>query len=181
MKAYGAGQWRYSYQGHDIIEHGGYNPGYKTQVARFPDDNLGIISLSNDGNGGFLMEAVKLRIADELLGLKEIDWNERCVFSVSERFTYRRQFSCSDLRNFTMISSTRQGRLHHDRFHQKCPPNHSLRWLKRNIHISRMGRFHPASSQTPRGKTITCHSPLTSTATRSFNRRPSNASSTLPI
>jgi len=44
---------------------------------------LGIISLSNDENGEFLMEAVKLRIADELLGLKEIDWNERCVFSVN--------------------------------------------------------------------------------------------------
>ena len=50
---YGAGQWRYSYQGHDIIKHGGSNPGYRTQVARFPDDNLGIIILSNDENGVF--------------------------------------------------------------------------------------------------------------------------------
>ncbi|KAF9555829.1 beta-lactamase/transpeptidase-like protein [Agrocybe pediades] len=76
-KVYGGGQWRYSYQGHDLIEHGGNNPGYRTQVARFPKDNLGIISLSNDANGGFLMEAVKFRIADELLGLKELDWNDR--------------------------------------------------------------------------------------------------------
>ncbi|KAF8177235.1 beta-lactamase/transpeptidase-like protein [Pholiota molesta] len=76
-KVYGAGQWRYSYQGHDIIEHGGSDPGFKTQVARFPDDNLGIITLSNDGKGSFIIEAVKFRIADELLGLKELDWNDR--------------------------------------------------------------------------------------------------------
>ena len=74
---YGAGQWRYSYQGHDIIEHGGHNPGYRTQATRFPNDNLGIITLSNDENGNSLLEAVKFRIADEILGLKQLDWNDR--------------------------------------------------------------------------------------------------------
>lgn len=29
---YGAGQERYTYRGHDLIEHGGSNPGFKTQV-----------------------------------------------------------------------------------------------------------------------------------------------------
>ncbi|KAG6848191.1 hypothetical protein H0H93_002541 [Arthromyces matolae] len=38
-KVYGPGQWRYTYRGHEIIEHGGNNPGFKTQVARLP--NLG--------------------------------------------------------------------------------------------------------------------------------------------
>ena len=70
---YGAGQWRYSYQGHDIIKHGGSNPGYRTQVARFPDDNLGIIILSDDENGDSLLEAVKFRIANEILGLNQLD------------------------------------------------------------------------------------------------------------
>ncbi len=57
---------------------GGNNPGFKTQVARFPADNLGIITLSNDGTGGgFIIEAVKFRIADELLDLDELDWNDR--------------------------------------------------------------------------------------------------------
>ena len=74
---YGAGQWRYSYQGHDIIEHGGHNPSYRTQVTRFPNDNLSIITLSNDENGNSLLEAVKFRIADEILGLKQLDWNDR--------------------------------------------------------------------------------------------------------
>lgn len=74
---YGAGQWRYSYQGHDLIEHGGDIPGYVTQVARFPDDNLGIIILSNDALGIFVMESVKFRIAEDILGLKEVDWIDR--------------------------------------------------------------------------------------------------------
>lgn len=96
VKVYGAGQWRYSYQGLDIIEHGGNNPGFKTQVARFPgsraetDDSvvqncpgaknhgLGIITLSNDGEtGGLVLEAAKFRIAEDVLGLQEVDWTSR--------------------------------------------------------------------------------------------------------
>jgi CubicO group peptidase (beta-lactamase class C family) len=76
-KVYGAGQTRYSYQGRQIIEHGGANTGFRTQVARFPYDNLAIVSLSNDESGNWLMEAVKWRIADEVLGLKKLDWNGR--------------------------------------------------------------------------------------------------------
>ena len=56
---------------------GGSNPGYRTHVTHFPNDNLGIITLSNDENGGSLLEAVKFRIADEILGLKQLDWNNR--------------------------------------------------------------------------------------------------------
>ncbi|PPQ91367.1 hypothetical protein CVT25_004134 [Psilocybe cyanescens] len=79
-KVYGAGQFRYAYRGHDIIEHGGNNPGYKTQVARFPNDNLAIITLANDARGGgFILEAVKFRLVDELLELPQLDrdWNDR--------------------------------------------------------------------------------------------------------
>ena len=65
------------YRGHDIIEHVGSNPGYRTQVTRFPNDNVGIITLSNDENGNSLLEAVKFRIADEILGLNQLDWNDR--------------------------------------------------------------------------------------------------------
>ena len=56
---------------------GGSNPGYKTQVTPFPNDNLGINTLSNDENGNSLLEAVKFRIADEILELKQLDWNDR--------------------------------------------------------------------------------------------------------
>ncbi|KAF6765483.1 beta-lactamase/transpeptidase-like protein [Ephemerocybe angulata] len=65
---YGAGQFRYSYRGTEIIEHGGNNPGFKSQVARFPEHGLGVVTLSNDGEqGGFVLEAAKWRIVDELV------------------------------------------------------------------------------------------------------------------
>ncbi|KAF5346704.1 hypothetical protein D9756_010344 [Leucocoprinus leucothites] len=78
-KVYGAGQWRYSYRGRELVEHGGNNPGFKTQVTRFPNDNLAIVSLSNDANGGWLMESAKWRIIDDVLfsGQEPIDWNGR--------------------------------------------------------------------------------------------------------
>ncbi len=51
---------------------GGTILGSKRRSRGFPADNLGIITLSNDGTGGgFIIEAVKFRIADELLGLDE--------------------------------------------------------------------------------------------------------------
>lgn len=49
-----------------MIEHGGDVPGYHTQVARFPADSLGMISMSNDENGVHLMEVAKWRVADDV-------------------------------------------------------------------------------------------------------------------
>jgi len=75
---YGAGQERYSYRGHEIIEHGGSNPGFQTQVARFPHDNLGIVVLSNDDEFGTRIYQILIRhIADRLFGLAPIDWKTR--------------------------------------------------------------------------------------------------------
>ncbi|KAF5348149.1 hypothetical protein D9756_010777 [Leucocoprinus leucothites] len=78
-KVYIAGRWRYSYRGREIVEYGGNNLGYKTQVTRFPNDNLAIVSLSNDANGGWLMESAKWRIIDDVSfkGQDPIDWNGR--------------------------------------------------------------------------------------------------------
>ncbi|KAF7362886.1 F-box domain-containing protein [Mycena venus] len=41
---YAAGQHRFSYRGHEILEHGGHNPGFKSQISRFPNDNLGVLN-----------------------------------------------------------------------------------------------------------------------------------------
>ncbi|KAH6885585.1 beta-lactamase/transpeptidase-like protein [Coprinopsis sp. MPI-PUGE-AT-0042] len=97
IMVYGAGQWRHSYQGLDLIEHDGSNPGFSSQLARFPgsgqqdalslhgtdcprprNHGLGIVGLSNDGEtGGWVLGATKFRIAEDLLGLKEVDWTSR--------------------------------------------------------------------------------------------------------
>ncbi|KAJ7209185.1 beta-lactamase/transpeptidase-like protein [Mycena pura] len=74
---YGCGQDRYSYRGHEVVEHGGSNPGFKTTVARLPNDNLGVIVLTNDENGGKILPSVQWRIVDHVLGLEPIDWAQR--------------------------------------------------------------------------------------------------------
>ncbi|EAU90805.1 hypothetical protein CC1G_09282 [Coprinopsis cinerea okayama7 len=136
-KVYGPAQWRYTYQGLDIIEHGGNNAGFKSQVARFPSarrsqrnpnngladgaeglavggladgdlagggladggladggladggladgglagGGLAVVSLSNDGeHGGFVLEAAKWRIVEDVFGLREVDWSARCSY-----------------------------------------------------------------------------------------------------
>ncbi|KAJ6511836.1 beta-lactamase/transpeptidase-like protein [Mycena vulgaris] len=83
-KVYGCGQNRFSYRGHEIVEHGGSNPGFKTIISRLPHENIGIVVLSNDDNGVRVMEPVKFRILDALLGLEPIDWAQRYVDSIAK-------------------------------------------------------------------------------------------------
>ncbi|KZV96977.1 beta-lactamase/transpeptidase-like protein [Exidia glandulosa HHB12029] len=68
-----------SYQGHQYIEHGGALTGYLSQITRFPNEGLGIAVLTNESpRGAYVHEAVKWRIAEELLGLPlRVDWNAR--------------------------------------------------------------------------------------------------------
>ncbi|KAJ7155755.1 beta-lactamase/transpeptidase-like protein [Mycena filopes] len=81
---YGCGQDISSYRGRVIIEHGGSNPGFKTQVTRFPNDNLGVIVLSNDESGGHILESVKWRIVDHVFNLEPIDWAQRYADELAE-------------------------------------------------------------------------------------------------
>ncbi|KAF8199251.1 beta-lactamase/transpeptidase-like protein [Mycena galopus ATCC 62051] len=83
-KVYGCGQNRFSYRGHEIVEHGGSNPGFKTIVSRLPHENIGVVVLSNDDNGVRVMETVKFQIIDTLLGLEPIDWAQRYVDSIAK-------------------------------------------------------------------------------------------------
>ncbi|KAJ7748424.1 beta-lactamase/transpeptidase-like protein [Mycena metata] len=83
-KVYGCGQNRFSYRAHEIIEHGGSNPGFKTIVSRLPHDNIGLVVLSNDDNGVRVMEPVKFQIIDTLLGLEPINWSQRYIDSIAK-------------------------------------------------------------------------------------------------
>ncbi|KAF8067004.1 beta-lactamase/transpeptidase-like protein [Lyophyllum atratum] len=75
---YGGGQGRSTYRGHDLIEHGGNVPGHNSQIARLPNDGLGVMVYSNDNTfGGLTMEVIKYRLIDEALGLEPIDWSTR--------------------------------------------------------------------------------------------------------
>ncbi|KAJ7586977.1 beta-lactamase/transpeptidase-like protein [Mycena floridula] len=78
VSVYGGGQRRSSYRGHDMIQHGGDVPGFHSQVTRFPFDNVGLAVFSNDDqHGPLLVDIIKNRISDKLLGLEPVNWNQR--------------------------------------------------------------------------------------------------------
>ncbi|KAF8993845.1 beta-lactamase/transpeptidase-like protein [Cyathus striatus] len=52
-------------------------PGIQNPTRSLPTDNLAIISLSNDANGGWALEAAKWRLAEDILGLEKVDWTSR--------------------------------------------------------------------------------------------------------
>jgi len=74
---YGMGQIRYTYQGHELIEHNGGTIGFYSTVTRSSHDGLGIAVLTNWDGGAYFMEVVKWRILEKALTLREVDWNER--------------------------------------------------------------------------------------------------------
>ncbi|KAF8181390.1 beta-lactamase/transpeptidase-like protein [Mycena galopus ATCC 62051] len=67
---FGGGQMRGTYRGY----------GFRSQITRFPSQNLGIAVMSNEGALGVaIMESVKYRIIDEVFQLKPVDWTTRHV------------------------------------------------------------------------------------------------------
>lgn len=73
---YGLGWFITDYRGHLRHEHGGNIDGFSANVALYPRDSLGIIVLTNM-NGTGLPGVVRNYVADKLLGLSTVDWNER--------------------------------------------------------------------------------------------------------
>ncbi len=76
LSNYGFGWMLSSYRGHYRVEHGGNIDGFSASASFFPSDSIGIIVLTNQ-NRSALTGVVRNIIADRILGLKKIDWNER--------------------------------------------------------------------------------------------------------
>jgi CubicO group peptidase (beta-lactamase class C family) len=76
MSNYGFGWSLSSYRGHYRVDHGGNIDGFSANTAFYPSDSLGIVVLTNQ-NASALNNVVRNTLADRLLGLKGIDWNER--------------------------------------------------------------------------------------------------------
>ncbi|KAG0289376.1 hypothetical protein BGZ96_007073 [Linnemannia gamsii] len=71
---YGLGWQLDSYKGHTVMYHGGGNPGYRSNLAFFPDDDLVVSFLSNVGNTD-LPTSLPYYIADGILNLTQTtDW-----------------------------------------------------------------------------------------------------------
>lgn len=75
-QSYGMGFFLTSYRGHYLVHHGGNIDGFTALVTFMPQDNIGMIILSNQ-NASQLPTVVSYNVYDRLLGLDQIDWTKR--------------------------------------------------------------------------------------------------------
>ncbi|MEH2180526.1 serine hydrolase [Nostoc sp.] len=73
---YGLGWWISAYQGHNLIQHSGNIDGFSARMTLLPQDNIGIVVLTNM-NKNPVIHTVTYYVCDRLLGLDEVPWNER--------------------------------------------------------------------------------------------------------
>lgn len=73
LEAYGLGWTIRPYRGHYLVHHGGWLDGYVCWVSMMPDDNIGVVVLSNKGNQ-LLPLWLNYHIYHRLLDLGE-DWS----------------------------------------------------------------------------------------------------------
>lgn len=74
-RTYALGWGVTAYRGHLIVSHEGSIDGYHSHVSFMPQDNIGIVVLSNSSDS--LPSLIANNAYDRLLGLNEIDWNSR--------------------------------------------------------------------------------------------------------
>lgn len=73
---YAPGWFVSSYRGHTMLQHGGNIDGFTALVAFLPDEQLGIVTLTNlDSN--FATEIVTFSLCDRLFGLSHVPWFDR--------------------------------------------------------------------------------------------------------
>jgi CubicO group peptidase (beta-lactamase class C family) len=70
---YGLGWFIFDYNGKKIVEHDGGMPGYISKVTMVPDQKISIIILNN-GNDGFVDNAIRGDLMDILTEGKDFDW-----------------------------------------------------------------------------------------------------------
>ncbi len=73
---YGTGWFIQNYKGTKIVQHGGNIDGFSAYVHLLPDEDIGMVILTNK-NGSRLPSVLALHATDWLLGKQEIDWTNR--------------------------------------------------------------------------------------------------------
>jgi CubicO group peptidase (beta-lactamase class C family) len=74
--AYGMGFFVTTYRGHKFVHHGGNIDGFSSLVAFLPQDNIGLVILTNQ-NASPMPAVVAYHVWDKLLGLDTVDWTAR--------------------------------------------------------------------------------------------------------
>jgi CubicO group peptidase (beta-lactamase class C family) len=70
---YGLGWFLRDYHGHELVGHTGGVAGFVSRVQLVPDENLGIVVLTNAEEGG-AFDSIAYHILDAYLGLPSADW-----------------------------------------------------------------------------------------------------------
>jgi hypothetical protein len=73
FRAYAMGEFLSEFRGHLLISHSGGLAGMVTYVAMLPDQNLGVVVLTNQEEGG-AFQAIANTILDRYLGITDKDW-----------------------------------------------------------------------------------------------------------
>ncbi len=73
FSSYGLGWFLQDYHGHKLVGHGGGVLGFVSQVMLVPDENLGVVILTDAEQGGAL-GSILYHILNQYLGLKPADW-----------------------------------------------------------------------------------------------------------
>jgi len=76
-RSYAMGWVISSYRGHPLWWHNGGIDGFYALLSLLPDDNLGVVILTNLLDNDPIPEIVAYHIYDQLLGLDSIDWAKR--------------------------------------------------------------------------------------------------------
>jgi CubicO group peptidase (beta-lactamase class C family) len=74
--SYGMGFFVTTYRGHKFVHHGGNIDGFSSLVAFLPEDNIGLVILTNQ-NSSALPAVVAYNVWDRLLSMDQIDWTAR--------------------------------------------------------------------------------------------------------
>ena len=79
---YGMGLFITTYRGHKLVNHGGNIDGFSALVSFLPQDNIGLVVLTNL-NGTPYPSILERNIYERLLGMNQTDWNDRLLKRVA--------------------------------------------------------------------------------------------------
>lgn len=108
--SYGMGWEVQIYRGHNIIQHDGSITGFSAMGAFLPDDDLGVIILTNKYGAGIFNNILLYNIIDNMLEMDVIDWNGR----------YRELIN-----KFKAIKNNQESQLENEK-KENTRPSHSL-------------------------------------------------------
>jgi CubicO group peptidase (beta-lactamase class C family) len=108
MTAYALGWVLEEYRGHRIVHHGGNIDGFSAMVSLLPEQNLGVVVLTNL-NGTFARDVIPYVVYDQALDLEPLPWGDRFL----------------DLEK-TMTAGMKAGQAHAESKTKDAPPAHAL-------------------------------------------------------